>query len=685
MATLTIADLDNGKRDLETVDAVANSQADTTTTRYGQQTLTLAGALRRLGWQAPVPYAPGLNVVSPVMTVERDGVVYRPDPALLPFTTGAWNPDQWQVVQNTHDTNLVYQFPTLSAAQSAAATLPDGVAVLVEGDSQGHIVAGAYVPDGGPPALPMKDYDALRAYRGRETSFYITDRGISGPFYIVQGDTSTLDNGGTWIVLDDGRRAKRDYPAGVVYIDWFGAKNDDSAHVGDILEKLHTACAADPIDKVIQFSGGKYRLDRKIRIRGVAEWRGVLGGAAGTQLMWHGTGDVAVSFDPQDWPGNYQIIVRDLGVTRAPSGSKAAAFEHIRCSEFEFTNVYAGGMACLHRLRGSTLQFFDRNITAECDNVIELEQGSGGLYKNTMLFFQECNFWDTAASILRVGSGESEGVYFLQTFFEKFKQFIGNGDHSGTAPNLFNVHTAHSQFIASGATDCRLILFKSKPGTESSGVSRITFSNIVAALTSSDMAVNYDLNGNTSAGSNLGADTQFNDSHVYGVQTALVTSNSPATTVRTSGQTLVQQGYYTGSLLPSAHGSAKAIQTYRPEFYYPAWTAASSAPSIGNGAISGQFTANSERVNFDVALDFGTSTSAGSGTWHFALPYAGRGSVSGQGHVLVPGVGSYPVIVIGDAASGVLTLVKTSDGTEAPLGIAANATTTIRFSGTYTR
>ena len=105
----------------------------------------------------------------------------------------------------------------------------------------------------------------------------------------------------------------------------------------------------------------------------------MLGGAAGTQLMWHGTGDVAVSFDPQDWPGNYQIIVRDLGVTRAPSGSKAAAFEHIRCSEFEFTNVYAGGMACLHRLRGSTLQFFDRNITAECENVIELEQGSGGL------------------------------------------------------------------------------------------------------------------------------------------------------------------------------------------------------------------------------------------------------------------------------------------------------------------
>ena len=685
MATLTVADLDHGKRDLETVDAVANSRDDTTTTRYSQQTLTLAGALRRLGWQAPVPYAPGLSVGSPVMTVERDGVVYRPDPALVPLTTADWNPDQWRVVQNTHDTNQVYQFPTLGAAQSAAATLPDGVAVLVEGDSQGHIVAGAYVPDGRPPALPMKDYDALRAYRGRETSFYITDRGISGPFNVVPGDSTTPDNGGTWLVLGDGRRVRRDYPAGIVYIDWFGAKNDESEPIEEIIERLHATCAADPVDKVIQFSGGRYKLGRKIKIRGVAEWRGVLGGAGGTQLMWHGSGDSAVSFDPQEWAGNYQIIVRDIGVTRAPTGSKAAAFEHIRCSEFAFTNVYANGMKCLHRLRGSTLQIFKHNITAECDHVVILDQGSGDLYKNTMLFFSECNFWDTNGSILLVNSGETEGAYFSQTFFERFKQFIGNGDHLGPAPNLFNVHVSDSQLVASGATDCRLILFKSKPGAGSSGVSRVSFNRVVAALTSSDMAVNYDTNGNTSLGSNLGADTQFNDSHIYGVATALVTSNSPATTVRTSGQTLVQQGYYAGNLLPSAHGSAKAIQTNRPEFYYPMWTAASTAPALGNGAISGQFTANSERVNFDVALNFGASTSAGSGTWHFALPYAGRGAVSGYGHILVPGVGSYPVVVIGDAASGVLTLVKTLDGTEAPLGIAANATTTLRFSGSYTR
>ena len=99
MATLTIADLDNGKRDLQTVDAVANNPEDFTQTRYGDSVLTLAGALRRLGYEPPVPYASGLVVSSGVFTVERSGIVYAPVPSLVPFTAGAWDPAQWLVVQ----------------------------------------------------------------------------------------------------------------------------------------------------------------------------------------------------------------------------------------------------------------------------------------------------------------------------------------------------------------------------------------------------------------------------------------------------------------------------------------------------------------------------------------------------------------------------------------------------------
>ena len=178
MATLTIADLDNGKRDLETVDAVANSQEDTTTTRYGDAVPTLAGVLRRLGYPAPVPYAPGLSVGSPTMTVERDGIVYRPDPSLVPFTTGAWNPDQWRVVQNTVDAPLVYQFPTLADAQAAAATLPEGTAVIVEGVSQGKVSSGLYAPvsDLAPPTVFY--YAELDAFRGMNISVVLAAVGI---------------------------------------------------------------------------------------------------------------------------------------------------------------------------------------------------------------------------------------------------------------------------------------------------------------------------------------------------------------------------------------------------------------------------------------------------------------------------------------------------------------------------
>lgn len=227
MATLTIADLDNGKRDLETVDAVANSQADTTTTRYGQQTLTLAGALRRLGWQAPVPYVSGLTVDHATMTVEKDGVVYRPDPSLVPFTTGAWNPDQWRVVANTHDTNQVYQFSSLSEAQSASATLPEGSAVIVEGESQGHVIDGQYAADKSAASHvgEFPSYADLRSYKGLAVSADITNIGIAGRFY-RRGTSS--DNGGTVIRDSLGRSWERDY-SGAIDARWFYTGDAGSA------------------------------------------------------------------------------------------------------------------------------------------------------------------------------------------------------------------------------------------------------------------------------------------------------------------------------------------------------------------------------------------------------------------------------------------------------------------------
>ena len=238
MATLTIADLDNGKRDLDTVDAVANSQADTTPTRYGPQTLTLAGALRRLGWQAPVPYAPGLNVDSPTMTVERDGIVYRPDPALVPFTTAEWNPDQWRMVQNTQDSGRVYQFPTLSEAQSAAAVLPEGTAITVGGESAGRVVGGQYVASYGTPAARLKTQQELRDLAAPATAV-----AIGGLTYNYDpADTSSVDDGIGVLVGVGGKRWKL-IPQGAINVSAAGATTSSTNSRVQIQAAMNWAAA----------------------------------------------------------------------------------------------------------------------------------------------------------------------------------------------------------------------------------------------------------------------------------------------------------------------------------------------------------------------------------------------------------------------------------------------------------
>ena len=683
MATLTIADLDNGKRDLKTVDAVANSQSDMTTTRYGDSVLTLAGALRRLGYAAPIPYASGLTINSGLTTVSRDGVIYAPDPSLVPFTTGAWNPAQWRLVQNTQSTNhQVYQFPTLGAAQAAAATLPDGSAIVVDGQTQGHVNIGAYAVDSGVPAVVFQDYAAMTAYTGKSSIFQIKKPGIAGFFSVIAGDTTSAANGATLFVLADGRRVQRLYQAGSVHFDWWGADNTGLADCAALLESAHAYIYGSTIDKVLQFSAGKYRLNRKVKIRGIGQWQGGLGGAGGTQFLWYGADDAAISFDPQDWSGNYQIVVKDIGVTRGATGSRAAAFEQIRSSEFEFDNVYAKDMACLHRLRGATIMYYNRNVTADCDNVIELMDGSG-LFVNSMLEFDQFNFWNTAGSIIKVESGTSEKIYFNNGFMEKFKQFIGNGSNSGTAPNLFECHVSDTPMYATGVSDCRLIYFKSKPGTESSSVLRLTFNRVVAALNSSDHACLYDLNGNTSVGTSLGSDTQFNDCHIYGAVTGLVSSNTPATTVRMAGQTVARQGYYTGSLLVPAHGSAKLIQSNRTVSFVPAFSSTGGEAAVGNGAIAGQYCVETDRVAARISLSFGSTTAQGSGLWEFTLPMIGKGAATGTALVNTPGTAVIPCVLTGDASLGKLQLVRASDGTTLPFAITTNATTTITIDVAY--
>lgn len=321
MATLTIADLDNGKRDLETVDAVANSQADTTPTRYGQQTLTLAGALRRLGWQAPVPYASGLTVDRPTMTVERDGIVYRPDPALVPFTTGAWSPNQWRVVQNTRDSGQVYQFSTLGEAESAAATLPDGTPIVVEGESSGHAVGGEYAPDSAVPAIRFKDYAELDAYRGKESAAEIDDPLLEGRFLRTGNDAA---DGGRVRKDALGRSWVRLGQATALHYECKGdGVTDDSTRAQAYIDAMRGGKAI--------FPAGRQYLMAGVKLSGATYNR--------TEIVFEG--EMLLKASPSVGAANYDgawigLLIKDCdGVTLRYRGhgnrTKQPDYEHVHC------------------------------------------------------------------------------------------------------------------------------------------------------------------------------------------------------------------------------------------------------------------------------------------------------------------------------------------------------------------
>ncbi|NYI05258.1 hypothetical protein [Allostreptomyces psammosilenae] len=54
--------------------------------------------------------------------------------------------------------------------------------------------------------------------------------------------------------------------------------------------------------------------------------------------------------------------------------------------------------------------------------------------------------------------------------------------------------------------------------------------------------------------------------------------------------------------------------------YTPTWTAATTAPVLGNGSLVGRYTRIGDTVHVQVQLTVGTTTQVGTGAWQFSLP-----------------------------------------------------------------
>lgn len=171
---------------------------------------------------------------------------------------GAANAQALALLNNIEKTkrHSVLVFGTLSEAQTAAATLPEGAAVIVEGKSQGHAVSGVFVEDTGVPVHTLQSYAALLAYSGKQSVIRITPKDIAGVFTYDPTLPNTTD-GGTRFAHASGVGAwRRDITGGAVLAEWFGML-PTSQGGGDISPMIDKALEAHrALGKPLQFQGG---------------------------------------------------------------------------------------------------------------------------------------------------------------------------------------------------------------------------------------------------------------------------------------------------------------------------------------------------------------------------------------------------------------------------------------------
>lgn len=104
------------------LDEVINGTSESFVDRRGVERLTLTGALRLIGFEAPVAFTTGLSITRSTQTVTNGGNTYHADPASLPFTTtGTFNGAQWRLVSNVTQADLTtYAIPRAGASDLSA-------------------------------------------------------------------------------------------------------------------------------------------------------------------------------------------------------------------------------------------------------------------------------------------------------------------------------------------------------------------------------------------------------------------------------------------------------------------------------------------------------------------------------------------------------------------------------------
>ena len=329
---------------------------------------------------------------------------------------------------------------------------------------------GATVQDVLDGAKSLQGYAALRSYTGRAKRIYITGllvtkkpAGIAGPFQYDPTDTTSTDDGGTVIVLADGRRFKRDY-SGAVNVAWFEPKGDDSTDDTQAFVKANSLAMSAPVVAstqswptsyvTIEVPPGVYRVKGN-RIFGSQVPTGnngtspprivrLIGG--GATIVWEPATEDDELFYFDGTTDAWQIKNLSIFVVKqviVPTGvgtifrfySNSSLTNQANASKFHFEDVTVRGGR--YSVGGSTQrikQIFRNTGDAMCDQVLVENSRfshmnkvwSGENQQAVNITFSESAFWGVAP-----GAGGIPTVYF---------DFIAMGDNFNVNNCSFSVY-----------------------------------------------------------------------------------------------------------------------------------------------------------------------------------------------------------------------------------------------------
>jgi len=112
------------------------------------------------------------------------------------------------------------------------------------------------------------------------------------------------------------------------------------------------------------------------------------------------------------------------------------------------------------------------------------------------------------------------------------------------------------------------------------------------------------------------------------------------TTERDALSTSVKQAYITATGDVYVRDSANAWQTYTNGdwiSYTPTWTAATTNPTVGNGTLQGWYSLNGKTCSVRIHLTMGSTTTYGSGSYRWDLPFTSVGILAGAGNTIGTG------------------------------------------------